>query len=280
MAFMRDLGSTTALLMLPPVGMMAVASLSGHLLQGAPPFTLKPLQPKLSRVNPMKGIKKVFSARSLVNLAKALLKMALFTSVAVMAVRDAMKEGLIGAPGAEGATLVLFTLIGKVIFRIVVIWVALAILDLLYTRYQHVRDLMMTKQEVKDERKQTEGDPRVKARIRSKQMEMARSRMMADLPDATVVITNPTHYAVALRYVPGETDVPKLLAKGRDLLAQRIREIAAEHRIPIVEDPPLARALYRSVPLGGYVPESLYRAVAEVLAFVYRLDRRTPGGSR
>jgi flagellar biosynthetic protein FlhB len=272
-AAMTGIGWSAALLLFAPVGMMSAASLSGHLLQGTPPFSFEPLRPKLSRVDPVKGIRKVFSLRSLVNLLKAMIKLALFTTVALMAVRDAIRDGLVGAPGAEGATLVLFTLTGKVIFRIIVIWIALAILDLLYTRFQHTRDLMMTKQEVKDERRQTEGDPRVKARIRSKQIEMARSRMMADLPNATVVITNPTHYAVALRYVPGETDVPRLLAKGRDLLAQKIREVAAEHRIPIVEDPPLARSIYRSVPLGGPIPEKLYRAVAEILAMVLRRKR-------
>ena len=137
--------------------------------------------------------------------------------------------------------------------------------------HDHVRGLRMTKEEIKEERKQQEGDPKVKARIRSKQFEMARARMMADVPKASVVITNPTHIAVALRYVAGETEVPQVLAKGQALLAERIREIATANAIPIISDPPLARALYRSVPVGGLIPVQLYRAVAEVLSYVYRM---------
>jgi flagellar biosynthetic protein FlhB len=132
----------------------------------------------------------------------------------------------------------------------------------------------MTKQEVKDERRQMEGDPLVKSRIRSKQLDLARRRMMAEVPDATVVVTNPTHVAVALRYEPGQTDVPRVVAKGQELLAQRIREIASAHGVPIVSDPPLARALYRSVAVGAFVPVAMFHAVAEVLAMVWR--RRRP----
>lgn len=275
MSQLRGLMAVSAQLIFLPIGMMAVASVSGHLVQGAPLFTLKPLKPKFSKVNPLKGIKKVFKLRSLVNLAKALLKTSLFTLVAILAVKDAFRDGLPGAPGAEGTFLALFTILGKVIMRIVLLWLLLALIDLLYSRYQYFRDLMMSKQEVKDERKQQDGDPQVKARIKSKQYEAARARMMADVPSASVVITNPTHYAVAIRYVPGETEVPKLLAKGRGLIAKKIREIAAEHRVPIISDPPLARALYRSVPVGSYIPEALYRAVAEILAVVMRGRRST-----
>jgi flagellar biosynthetic protein FlhB len=148
----------------------------------------------------------------------------------------------------------------------------LGVLDYMFRRYDHTRSLRMTKREIRDERKDLEGDPLIRARIRSKQLALARSRMMSDVPKATVVVTNPTHFAVALRYVPGETEVPKVLAKGRERVAARIRELALEHRIPIVSDPPLARALYKSVPVGREIPQALFRAVAEVLALV--LNRR------
>jgi flagellar biosynthetic protein FlhB len=172
----------------------------------------------------------------------------------------------------------LFAVGGRVILRVALVGLGVAALDLLFTRFEHRRQLRMSKQEIKDERRETEGDPLIRARMRSKQMALARSRMMADVPKATVVVTNPTEYAVALRYQPGEVEVPRVLAKGRAKLAERIRAISVEHRIPIVEDPPLARALYRAVPVGGFIPVQLFRAVAEVLALVLRRPARGARG--
>jgi len=147
----------------------------------------------------------------------------------------------------------------------------LAVLDFMYQRWQHEKDLKMTKQEVKDEQRQTYGDPKVKARIRGVQMEMARRRMMDAVPEADVVITNPTHLAIALKFDAQEMIAPRVLAKGAGFVAQRIREIAEENQIPIVEEKPLAQGLYKMVEIGDYIPAELYRAVAEVLAYVYRL---------
>jgi flagellar biosynthetic protein FlhB len=189
-------------------------------------------------------------------------------------VRDAFAEGLAATPGVRGALVAVFALSAKVILRVGFVALALALLDLVFTRFEYRRGLRMTKQEVKDERKEHDGDPLIKMRIRSKQMSLARSRMMADVGRATVVVTNPTHYAVALRYVPGDTDVPQVLAKGRGRIAERIRELAAEHGVPLVSDPPLARALYRAVEVGQVIPASLFRAVAEVLALVLKKDGR------
>ena len=198
-------------------------------------MTLKPLKPKLSKIDPVKGFKKVFSLGKLSELIRTIIKLVLFTSVAYMAL----------------AALI-------------------AVLDVMFQRWNYVRGLKMTKKEVKDERRETDGDPQVKLKIRQKQLAMARSRMMAEVPEATVVVTNPTHFAVALKFTPGEMEVPKLVAKGRAKLALRIREIATAHGVPIVHNPPLARALYRSVPLGAEIPAALFRAVAEVLALVLR----------
>ncbi len=149
--------------------------------------------------------------------------------------------------------------------------IVLAVIDYIYQRWQHAQDLKMTKQEVKDEHKQAYGDPQIKARIRGVQLEMARRRMMEAVPEADVVITNPTHLAIALKFDAREMMAPRVLAKGAGHIAQRIREIAVEHQIPIVEEKPLARALFKMVEIGEYIPAELYRAVAEVLAYIYRL---------
>jgi flagellar biosynthetic protein FlhB len=265
--------ATTGMLLAPPLGVLAAAGLAGNLLQGPPPLSAYPLKPRFGKLNPFQGIKKIVSLRQWVEMLKGLLKMVLFGLVAFTAARDAVLDGFdTPGPGAGGTIYLLGSLTGTVILRVACVAAVLAVLDYLFRQYDHVRGLKMTKKEVKDEHKETEGDPLVRARIRQKQISLARTRMMAEVPKATVVITNPTHVAVALRYRRGETDAPELLAKGRALLAERIREIAVAHRVPIVEDPPLARALYRAVPVGGQIPPSLFRAVAEVLALV--LSRR------
>jgi len=265
--------SATAMLLVAPIGAVLVAGVGGHLVQGPPPLTLEPLKLDPSKLNPVSGLEKMFRMKAGIETLKVLFKMLLFTSVSVGTVRTTLRDGLETTPGVDGVLLGIFTLSGKVILRVAFVALALAIFDLLFTRFDYLRGLRMTKQEVKDERKEQDGDPLVKARIRSKQMALARSRMMADVPRATVVVTNPTHFAVALRYVPGDTDVPQVVARGRGRIAERIREIALEHRIPIISDPPLARALYRAVEVGRFVPASLFRAVAEVLALVLRRER-------
>jgi flagellar biosynthetic protein FlhB len=266
--------SATALLLIAPLGVMLAGGVAGNLLQGVPSFTLDPLRPNFSRLNPVKGLAKLFRLKSLVELLKTALKLLLFTAIAVSAVRDAWRSGVVGGPSPEGALAAIVATSGTVIFRVTLLALGLALLDLLYTRFDHLRQLRMTKQEIKDERREQEGDPLVRARVRSRQMSLARSRMMADVPKATVVVTNPTRFAVALRYVPGEIDVPRVLAKGRGRIAERIREIAAEHGVPIISDPPLARALFRSVPVGGFIPAQLFRAVAEILALVLKREPR------
>ena len=276
----RATASSAGSLLLPPLGVLAAAGIAGNVLQGPPPLTLEPLKPKFGRLDPVKNLGRVFSMRQWVEVAKVLVKTALYGAVAFTAARDAILSSPEGAPGAEGTLRVLLRLGGTVVFRVTILAAGLAVLDWLFRRYDHVHSLMMSKKEIRDEYKEMEGDPLIRSRMRSKQLALARSRMMSDVPKATVVVTNPTHFAVALRYEPGETEVPKLLAKGRAKLAERIREIAAAHGIPIVSDPPLARAIYKSVPLGAEIPVALYRSVAEVLALIlHRKGRKRSGAS-
>jgi flagellar biosynthetic protein FlhB len=274
MALLASTASVTGALLVAPLGICAAASIAGNLLQGPPPLTLAPLSPKWSKLDPVQNLKKVLSLRQWVEVLKIVLKLTLYASVAYTAARDAILATPAGATGAAGTLAMLLSLSGTVVFRVTILAASLGVLDYLFRRYDHTRSLRMTKREIRDERKELEGDPLVRARIRSKQLALARSRMMADVPKATVVVTNPTHLAVALRYAPGETDVPKVLAKGRERIAARIRELAQEHRIPIVSDPPLARALYKSVPVGREIPQALFRAVAEVLALVLNRGRK------
>jgi len=234
-------------------------------------FTFEPLKPKFSKFNPISGFKRFLSLRSLVELAKSLLKIGIVGWITYVAVRNEMDAipTLLEYDVSE-----ILAYAGKVAFRIIlVVCIVLAILaglDFLYQRWQHEKDLRMTKQEVKDEHKQSEGDPAVRARIRSAQRDMVRRRMMEAVPQATVVITNPTHLAIALKF-ESDYQAPVVVAKGAGFIAEKIRMIAHENNIPIVEQKPLAQALYKTVEIGQFIPAELYRAVAEVLAYVYRL---------
>jgi flagellar biosynthesis protein FlhB len=172
------------------------------------------------------------------------------------------------------AALVVWTLLASVWWRIALAILFLGILDFGFQKWQHGQDLRMTEQEMRDELKQYEGNPQIKQRIRGIQRQMSMNRMMAEIPEADVVITNPTTYAVALRFKPNEMDAPIVIAKGTRLIAERIRDLAIEHNVPIVERPPLARALYRTIEVGQAVPEDLFRAVAEVLAYIYEIEQR------
>lgn len=234
-------------------------------------LSLEPLTPKLNKLNPLSGFKRFFSLRSLVELLKSLLKMGIVGWVVFVILKKKM-DIIPALLQADVAEILSFT--GEVAFKIILVaCIALGVMaamDFLYQRWHHEKDLRMTKQEVKDENKQSEGDPAVKARIRSAQREMAQRRMMEAVPQATVVITNPTHLAIALKF-ESDYQAPMVVAKGAGFIAEKIRNIAKENDIPIVEQKPLARALYKTVEISQYIPAELYRAVAEVLAYVYRL---------
>jgi flagellar biosynthetic protein FlhB len=275
-ALAYDLLITVLLLLWPICLPLVVAGVAGNIAQIGLEFHAESMAPKFSKLNPASGLKRLASLRGLVELVKSILKLVFVGLIA---------GGVVSGYLAEFPSLVRLDLWGiweftqagafKIILYVSLALVLLAVLDFAYQRWQYEQSLKMTKQEVKDERKQSEGDPQVKARIRSLQRQAAYQRMMTEVPKADVVITNPTHLAIALRFDPSEMAAPRVVAKGADFLAERIREVAREHRVPLVENKPLAQALHKTADIGDYVPVDLYRAVAEVLAYVYRLKGKT-----
>jgi len=233
------------------------------------------LTPKFERLNPIAGAKRLLSKRSLVELVKGIFKILIVGYVSYSAIAPEMPQILLLADAELRAT---FQYIGSLVFKVglrtALVLLVLAALDYAYQRWEHNQSIRMTKQEVKEELKQTEGDPQVRMRIRSLQREAARKRMMEEVPQADVVITNPTHYAVALKYDTETMVAPRVVAKGQNLIAQKIKEIARQAGVPIVENKVLAQALYKAVEVGLEIPEDLYRAVAEVLAYVFKLKGR------
>ncbi|MDD4978878.1 MAG: flagellar biosynthesis protein FlhB [Gallionella sp.] len=245
-------------------------------------FSTEALQPKFSRLNPISGIGRMFSVHSLVELGKALAKSIVVGGIGAWVIwhnKDAVLA--LSSQTMDAAIPQLGHLVGVSFMAVVGAMFLIVMVDVPFQLWEHNKKLMMTKEEVRQESKETEGDPMVKGRIRSLQREAARRRMMAAIPTADVVVTNPTHYAVALKYSEDGMRAPVVVAKGSDLIAKRIREVASEHHVPILEAPPLARALHKHTELGDAIPEALYTAVAEVLAYVYQLKRyQKQGGAR
>jgi flagellar biosynthetic protein FlhB len=232
----------------------------------------------LNKLNPITGMKKLASLKSLVELAKSILKITIVGGIAYAVVASEMQlfPSLIQTTVVD-IMLFIARVAFKIFFYVCLAMIVLAVLDFVYQRWQHEKSLRMTKQEVKDERKQSEGDPKVKARIRRIQIEMAQRRMMESIPQADVVITNPTHLALAIQFDAKQMIAPRVLAKGAGFIAERIKEIAREHHVPIVEDKALAQVMYKMVEIGDDIPVELYRAVAEILAYVYRLKGQYAG---
>ena len=240
-----------------------------------PVFATESLTPDLNRINPAKGVQRFFSSRAFVDLAKSLLKIGFIGFIAFSTTRDCYPQLVMMARMDIMAAL---GLIGGVLFnmalRVTAGMLVLAAIDYFYQRWQHEKTLKMSKEEIKQEHKQSDGDPLLKARIRARQRSLAKKRMMTAVPQADVIVTNPTHFAVALKYDGENMGAPVVLAKGQDLIAKKIREVAQENNIPIVENPPLARTLYKEAEIGREIPADLYQAVAEVLAFVYQINQR------
>lgn len=258
--------------LLPLFVAMVVAAIAGSVLLGGMVFSWKSLEPKFSKLNPLSGIKRMFSAQTIIELIKALAKAGLIGTVAVTVIwslRDQM-TGLMHLHTTE-ALIQAMTLIAMSCGLIISSLIVIVLIDAPWQLFSFFKKMRMSKQDVKEEHKESEGDPHVKGRIRSQQRAMARGRMMSEVPSADVVITNPTHYAVALRYSEGEQGAPRVIAKGRGVIAEQIKRIAAEHRVTQLEAPPLARALYAHVELNHEIPLELYTAVAEVLAWVFQL---------
>jgi len=238
-------------------------------------FTLKPIIPAFEKIDPIKGFSRLFSMKSIVETLKNILKLTIIGVVAYVTLKNEFDKMLILSDSTVG-TIWMFT-IGvafKVILRIALVLVIIAILDYAYQKFDHTKQLKMSKQEVKEEHKSMDGDPQVKSRIRALQREMARRRMMDEVPKATVVVTNPTHLAIALRYEPSEGDAPIVVAKGKLVIAQRIKEIAYQNNIPVIEDKPLARAMFDKIEIGMPIPMEFFTAVAEILAYVFKLKNK------
>lgn len=235
--------------------------------------TSKPLQPKFSKLSPIKGFSRIFSVSSLMELLKSVAKIGVIGYVAYSYLKDKAEDiFLLYDIGLKNVIAYIGEIVTDMGIRIAAVYMVIAFLDYAYQKWKFKEDMKMTKQEVKDEYKNQEGDPQVKGKQKQRMREASMRRMMQQLPEADVVITNPTHYAVAIKYDPDKFDAPYVLAKGEDFLAQRIKEIAKENHIEIVENKPLARMLYANVDIGGLIPSELYQAVAEVLAFVYHLQ--------
>jgi len=263
---------------LPLMGAVFLAAFVANYAQVGFSLSGKAITPKVSKFNIVKGFGRLLSVRSLADLAKSILKLAVIGIVTYFAVKGEV-EDILKLYNTDVAHIFLFVLKGflKIFIWVLIVMIVVAVADYSFQRWQYEKDLRMTKQEVKEEHKETEGDPLVKSRIRSLQMQAARKRMMRAVPDADVVVTNPTHLAVAIQYDPTKMNAPVVVAKGAGLVAERIRNIAGEHHIPVVENKELARNLYKAIEVGETIGSEFYKGVAELLAYVYKLKRKTIG---
>lgn len=264
-----------AKVMAPIMGIAALVAVAVNYLQVGFLFTLKPLVPKFNKLNPIEGFKNIFSKNALVELIKSILKIGIVGYV----IYSYLKNNFIVIPELlamdmqSTAAFIGNTIINTGI-RVAAVLIVISLFDYGYQFWQFEKNLRMSKQEIKEEYKMTEGNPQIKSKIKEKQRQMSMRRMMTEVPKADVVITNPTHFAIAVKYDASKAEAPIVLAKGKDIIAQKIKEIAKENNVPTVENRPLAQALYKSVEIGDMVPAELYKAVAEVLAFVYGLKNK------
>jgi len=266
----RGLAFTVA----PIFGISFLATFLAEALQTGFLFSADPLTPRLERISPAEGFKRIFSLQGFVELIKSIIKIIIVFYISWFAVKDSLPLIMSLVESSPWQAIIVGASIAyRIAIRVGLFYVAIAILDYLYRRWEYMRNLRMTRQEIKEEYKRLEGDPLIKQRMRDLQRQIAYQRMMAAVPQADVVVTNPTHIAVALLYQVQKMKAPQVLAKGERLIAEEIRKIAEEARVPVVENEPLARSIYRTTKVGQQIPPELYQAVAEVLAFVYKLKR-------
>jgi flagellar biosynthesis protein FlhB len=238
-------------------------------------ISFEPLEPSFEKLNPIEGMKKFFSLKQYVELIKSVVKMTIVILIIYFAIKDEMIMILISQQMQMYQVMAFTgTIVMRVILRVGIFYFLIGILDYFYQRFEYVKGLKMSKKEIKDEYKRLEGDPMVKQRQRDAQRQMAQGRQMGAIPDADVVVTNPIHVAIAIQYSPNKMRAPRVVAKGRRLVAKEIRRLAELHQIPIIENPPLARSLYDVARVGDFVPPMFYKAVAEILAFVYNLKKK------
>lgn len=275
MALFARLAWESAILMLPLLLVPMVFGAAAYVAQVGFLWTAEPLKPNLSKLNPVTGLRHLFSLRSLVQLVKSVLKLVVIGWIAWTTLWD-RREHFERLAWMEPQDIFLFSAdtVLALGLRVAAALFVLAVLDYAYQRYEHEKQLRMSKEDIKEEIKKQEGDPHVRSKIRERQRRLALMRMMQEVPKADVVITNPTHYAVALRYDASEMDAPKVVAKGAGYVALKIREIAAKHDVAVVENRALARSLYEQAEVGQTIPVELFQAVAEVLAYVYRLKKK------
>ena len=263
------------LAMFAPFGLLIVLALASGFTQNGMLFSAESVKPKLDKISPLAGIKRMFGMKSVVEFVKGIAKIAIVGAVGMMVVWPEF-DLVDQLPSYSMPDLLQFTgrVSVKLMIAVLAIVTLIAAVDVFYQRFSHIKQMRMTKQEVRDEHKQSDGDPMIKSRLRQLRMERARKRMMAAVPKATVIVTNPTHYSIALKYEHGSMDAPILVAKGVDAVAFRIREVAKANDIPIVENPPLARALFAAVEIDRPIPAEHYKAVAEIIGYVMKLKRK------
>lgn len=273
--FFGPVGSIYLGAMLPLFAAIALVGIASNLAQSGLVLATKPVTPDFSRINPLQGFQRVFSTRSLVELVKQVAKLAIIGYVVYQSLQDKYLQMVtLSGTDIRAAAGTISEIAAEVLLKAGAALLVLALLDYGYQRWHYERSIRMTKEEITEEMRQSEGDPHIRAKIRQQQRQMAARRMMRDVPAADVVLTNPTHYAVAIQYRPEAMRCPKVVAKGQLLIAEKIKEIARQHGVPVIENKPLAQALYTMVEVGGEIPPTLYQAVAEVLAFIYSLKRR------
>jgi len=265
-----------AFIIVPIMGIAFVGALVGNFLQFGFLFTLEPMKFDLKKMDPIKGLKKIFSVKAIIELLKSVLKIGFIGGVTTIIVWVNLPEVLALSFKSPWITLITVgKLVGIMGIAASLVLLCVSLLDWMYQKHDYEKNLKMSKQDIKDEYKNSEGDdPLIKSKIKQRQREMAMRRMMSEIPNADVVITNPTHYAIALKYDEGSMDAPRIVAKGTDFIAQKIKLIAKEHDVIMVENRPLARAMYDQVEIGDQVPEEFFKAIAEVLAYVYRIKRK------
>ena len=270
--YMQDGAKWMFMTLIPVLATIAVVGVVANLAQSGWIFTTKPLQPKFDKINPVKGAKRMLNQRAWVKLLTNIIKIAIIGFIAYKVVKAAFPQFI---PLMDMEVPEIFVFLMKTILKLM-IWLLFALLliavvDFIYQKYKYTQDMKMTKQEVKDERKMSEGDPQVKGKIRQMQFQFAFNRMIKELPNADVIVTNPVHVAIALRYDATNMAAPVVLGKGLRKLAEKIKRIARENNIPIVENPPLARALYKNCRIGDEIPGQFYQDIAEILAYIYKL---------
>jgi flagellar biosynthetic protein FlhB len=269
-----------AMMLAPIFATAMIIGIGVNFLQVGPLFTTESMKFKLDKINPISGFKRMFSVKTLVDLAKSVLKVVILGYIAVTAFMEMMPlfPSYIGTD-PHAAFIEIMRSAFLVALRMCIAMIFIAIGDFLFQSWKYEKDLRMTKQEVKDEHKMMEGDPHIKGKIKAKQRQMSMMRMMGAVPEADVVITNPTHYAIALKSEDGLKSAPVVIAKGQDYIALKMREIAKEHNIQIVEDPPLAQSLYALCEIDDEIPAEFYQAVADILVMVYKQTGKAPAAA-